>query len=209
MPTYHYPVIEAVVRGLEAVWEGARVLVWQVVEREPKLVATGHCRTSDMEAALATWRSKWRRFERGAAWQEVRAVYHPVLDEQGAFVGFVQGMDGACGVPEGPELAGYVKTRLRVLARALAHAQPDEKEDAPEPRASTVVTVLASSDSAETERAKTVAALVRSEWNATRAARLLGIARQSVCRRMKRMTIARPEPSPFDPRRRKVRSSPA
>ncbi len=125
-----------------------------------------------MEAALATWRSKWRHFERGVAWQEVRAVYHPVLDEQGAFVGFVQGMDGTCGVPESHELSGYVKTRLRVLARALAHAQPDEKEDALMPRATAVVTVLASSDSAETERAKTVAALVRSEWNATRAARL-------------------------------------
>lgn len=209
MTTYQYPVIEAVVRGLEAVWEGARVLIWQVVEREPRLVVTGHCRTSDMEAALATWRCKWRHFERGTPWQGLHAVYHPVLDDEHGLVGFVQGMDGTCGLPESPELSAYINTRLRVLAGTLAHAQPEERECSPAQAASAVVTVLASSDSAETERAKTVAALVRSEWNATRAARLLGIARQSVCRRMKRMTIARPEPSPFDPRRRKVRNSPA
>lgn len=209
MSPYNYTVIETVVRGLEAVWENARVLVWHVVEHEPKLIMTSYSRTCDMEAALAVWNTKWRALESGTVIHHARAVYHPVTTADNMFVGFLQGVDGTCGVPDGPELANYVQTRLRALAVALAQAPALAVGAAGEPHGSAVVTLLATADREETERSKTVTALVRSGWNAALAGRILGITRQSVCRRMVRMAITRPEPSPFDSRRRRLDDAPA
>jgi len=124
---------------------------------------------------------------------------------------FVQAVAGASGEEHEPEVQAYVECKLRALALALAgpaHDPAPELDDvaahvaaaaqARRAARAPAIMVLATDDSEETVRSKTVAALERCGWNVSKAARFWGSTRQSVWRRMKRHVIARPEPSPFD-----------
>lgn len=212
MRSRRYEEIEIALTGLEAAWNQARVLLWEVRSGEAHLVSTCRCRESDFEDALAMWRTKWRRLQSGFSVHEHDAVYHPVRTQDGRLLAFVQAVAGASAENQEPEVQAYVECKLRALGASLAGpaVDPEPEFDEPEPagavagarrsKLAPAVMVLATDDSQETVRSKTVAALVRCGWNVSKAARVLGITRQSVWRRMQRHVIPRPSPSPFDPR---------
>jgi hypothetical protein len=214
MRSRRYDEIDVALTGLEAAWKQARVLLWEACAGEVRLVGTHRCRDTDVEAALATWRTKWRRLQAGAVVHMPDATYHPVRTPDGELLGFVQSVGGASVNAEAPEVQGYVEFQLGALAVALAGPASDPTPELHDvaalaaaaaqrvgtPARAPALMVLATDDADDTVRAKTVAALARCGWNASEAARYLGITRQTVWRRMKRHAIPRPEPSPFDSR---------
>lgn len=204
MLSERYAQLDVALAGIEAAWAQARVLLWSVEAGELRMLATRRCYDSDIEAALAVWRTKWRRLLAGEMLRLIGEIYWPVRAAgQERVVAVLQGVGGTCSLAHGPQVMDYVAWELHIVASALAHPGVESGADAldravaPAP----AVTVLASADRDETERAKTLATLKRMNWNMSAAARVLGLTRQAVWKRLRRWGVKRPEPSPFAPRR--------
>lgn len=213
MRSPRYSDLEVTLAALRTVWGEPRVLLWQVHSRELQFVDALQSRQSDFAAALAMWHKGWRRIERGDVVKDAHASYYPVCTPAGVLVGLVQAAGNRTVQAHGQAVSDYVNWLLGTLASALITPLDEFADDDPTTNAaqadestsssgapSPAVIVSATADDDEVQRAKLLAALEANEWNAAATAAALGVARQTVWRRRKRLSIERPELSPFDPR---------
>lgn len=219
MRSPRYAEIEVTLAALKSVWGDPRILLWQVQSHELQFVVALQSRQCDFVATLAMWQKYWRRIEHGEVVRDGDAVYHPLRTATGQLVGFVQASDGQqLDREHGPVTSEYVTWLLTRLASTLTTPaiEPDAKAGdvvaasvAARPKAlAPAVVVSATADGDEVERTKLLAVLEANEWNAAAAADVMGVSRQTVWRRRKRLQIERPELSPYDSRGRRTTPEP-
>jgi transcriptional regulator with GAF, ATPase, and Fis domain len=175
--------VRAALNALSEAWRVEGVTLWEV--RATRLVARRIRESDDAEATAAqlAWRARGAELRQGRTLQAGETELHPLRGRSQEIVGVVQTRrPGAVSAPR----QAIVVVALEQLARLLDAPEHDETlfSDVPDERKRARLIA---------ERAELVRLLDRLRWVFTRAARQLGVTRQTVRNRVVRLRIEIPE----------------
>lgn len=197
-----------VVLALSTVWRTDRVSIWSVTSGQNTLAFGQVMHGDDLAVAGRTWAHWGPTLKAGEVVRRPGAVWYPLRTPEGLLVGFVQAIDPD--ESKRPFIRETVVTILCTLAELIVTPAESPLEEAAEDEgaghvgaAEALAALLRPSRTVQ--RARLCAVLDAAEWNYSQAARVLGVTRQTIWRRVRVLKLSRPRPAVTDPRPRRTR----